>query len=100
MNQVCDISVEALEYAKCYLAWYRGEVKFPRGADIYRSDDGRYHTISSGCGNDLYHIVDRNITSDQFGSESLNSTTPEEMAEMLIESGYMAEMLGVPPMRN
>lgn len=87
-----DMRAEALEYSTCYLDWFNNRHReFFRGADIFRDDHGRYRLISSGCRTD-HQIVDTNISSDQFGDVD-GTTTVDELADMLVHTGFMTEML-------
>jgi hypothetical protein len=85
---------EALEFSEAYMDWFTTRHKeFYRGADIYRRDDGTYGLISSGCGKQCnIRIVCENLSSDLFG-DITDETTPHELAEMLVETGFMKDML-------
>ena len=91
-----DLRQEAKGFAEAYLKWAQapeGDQWNTRQADIFRNGPGDYRLIMSGCGvSGVHHIVYSGLTSDLFGDVDAD-TTVEQLAELLVDAGFMADML-------
>ena len=89
-----QLMIEARGFAKTYLSWYNERHQTMPSADIFLDGPGEYRLISSGCGiNGVHDIICRNLSADLFGDPGDEPETIDDFADMLVESGYMAEML-------